>query len=133
MVSLEKYGHTIPLLDTARIPHDLSAHVFVSIKEELYLHNMVRRAASVMKMSRYKMFEEQDAVKDMRKHREKMLHQCIRNVYYMQKKAGLEDTGSAILVWLADPMQFPKKLLEKPDFLGTSRKFRYMRLSNGCI
>lgn len=110
-VSLGNRDHITLFSDAAPILCDYRAHVLVSKEEVLYLRNTVRKAAIVTKMSRSWMFGEDDAVKEVWRHGEKMLSQGIEDVYFMQKTAWLICAEYAILDWRAGPMRFPKKLL----------------------
>lgn len=53
---------------------------------------------------------------------EKMPHQSIAAVYFMQNSAELRGAGYDILEWFADLMRSPIKLLEKYETSGSYKK-----------
>lgn len=75
-------------------------------------------------MTRSGMFNGEDSVERVRRKGEKMLYECVGNVYFIQNGAKLMGTGCAVLERFADLVRFPKKL-----FKSTGIPANYGRLA----
>lgn len=67
---------------------------------------------------RSEMFHGEDSVKDKWTHENKTSYCGIGDVCFMQMRSMLMDADYAFLKWFAQPMPFPKKLLEKATLPG---------------
>lgn len=86
--------------------------------EVIYLCNMVWKAVNVAQMVHSEMFDGEVGVKGMCRHEEKMSYQSIGNVCFTQKRAEVMGAAYTILKAFADPVRFPKNLLEKYGLPG---------------
>lgn len=76
-----------------------------------------------MEMFRSGMFHKENALKEEKRHGQKMSVQSIGDSHLMQKRAELLDVGCEILNCLTDPTEFPKNPLERP-----ARRSNYKRM-----
>lgn len=65
MGELYKYEHINPFSDGALILRDHCAHMLTSKEEELYICNMAWIAADVWQVSRSRLFEGENALKEV--------------------------------------------------------------------
>lgn len=75
------------------------------------LRNKMCKAGFDKLVSHSGMFDEEDVVKDVWRHGEKMSHQGSADVYFIQKSVELIIASTDISKSFADPMPFLKKLL----------------------
>lgn len=81
--NLVRYDYVTRFLDAALFLGDHRAHVFLSMKEVFYFHNVVCKSASVKQTLQSEMFEGNGAVKNVWGHEEKMSSEVIGDVYFM--------------------------------------------------
>lgn len=88
------------------VPLDDRSHLFITKMEVRYLRSSVWQVASVKQMCQSRMFDGQDAAKEMWRHAKNVSSQGTGNVFSTEKKAEVMGAEYAVLECFANRMVF---------------------------